>query len=113
MELEWYLRDHLFRESKQGRRSFQTSAIPEEMVRLYLKYRNVPPVELANTMSAVIKRLVMLGVLQAGGDNVELAGGLTRLRCDKCFYISYLSPAEQRNCLRCDSSELHDFPRAA
>src|SRR5581483_5395856 len=101
MEPEWYLRDHLFRQSKQGRISFQTAEIPEEMVRLYLKYRNLQPGELASIMAPAINRLVMLGVLRMRDDSVELTGSLTRLQCARCFYLSYLCPTEQRNCLRC------------
>ncbi|HEX7208920.1 MAG TPA: hypothetical protein VF233_12110, partial [Nitrososphaeraceae archaeon] len=51
------------------------------------------------------------------GDNYalksfELASPLSRLQCSACFYISYLSTAEPRSCLRCSSANLHDFPLA-
>jgi len=43
-EFEWYLRDHLFRQSNQDRRQqqqqFKKWSLAQEMSSLYLKYRN-------------------------------------------------------------------------
>jgi hypothetical protein len=43
--------------------------------------------------------------------SLELTRKLSRLQCSKCFYISYLSSNEPKDCLRCSSTELHEFPK--
>ena len=39
-EFEWYLRDHLFRQSNQGRQQqqFKKESLAQEMTSLYLRY---------------------------------------------------------------------------
>jgi hypothetical protein len=41
-EFEWYLRDHLFRQSNQGRQQQQLrkESLAQDMTSLYLRYRN-------------------------------------------------------------------------
>ena len=39
-EFEWYLRDHLFRQSNQGRQQFKEESLADEMISLYLRYRD-------------------------------------------------------------------------
>ncbi len=46
-EFEWYLRDHLFRQSNQGRQQqqqqqqqFKKDSLAQEMTSLYLRFRN-------------------------------------------------------------------------
>jgi hypothetical protein len=109
-ELEWYLRDHLFRQSNAGKTSFSRESLPQEMVALYLRYRNSDPDQLSNTMTPVIETLTARKVVRQDSKELNLLGRMTRLRCTKCFYVNYLTELEPRVCLRCQHSELHDFP---
>jgi hypothetical protein len=92
-ELDWYLRDHFFRQSNAGKTSFRTESLPNEMATLYLRYRNAD-----------------LHQLGQDSNELKLLGKLTRLQCAKCFYINYLTDAELRTCMRCQHADLHDFP---
>ena len=109
-ELDWYLRDHLFRQSNAGKTSFRKESLPSEMVALYLRYRNADLQQLSDTMAPVIESLAARKVIEQQGNELKLAGRITRLQCAKCFYINYLAEAEPRACLRCQHTELHDFP---
>ena len=113
-EFEWYLRDHLFRQSNQGRQQqqFKKDSLAQEMTSLYLRYRNSTTLQHMNEMiNAVVENLISCQVLKKVQNSLELTSRLSRLQCSKCFYISYLSSNEPRNCLRCLSNELHDFPK--
>jgi hypothetical protein len=110
-ELEWYLRDHLFRQSHAGKTSFRRELLPHEMTTLYLRYRNSDPDQLSNIMTSVIENLVAEKVLRQDHDELKLLGEMTRLQCVKCFYINYLTEAESRACLRCRHKDLQDFPK--
>lgn len=110
-ELEWYLRDHLFRQSNAGKTSFRRELLPHEMITLYLRYRNSDPDQLSNLMTSVIETLSSGKVLRLDSNELKLIGRITRLQCVKCFYINYLTEFEPRACLRCQHSELQDFPK--
>jgi hypothetical protein len=111
-EFEWYLRDHLFRQSIQGRQQFKKDSLAQEMTSLYLRYRNSTSQQHMNEMiNAVVENLISRQVLKKFENSLELTSRLSRLQCSKCFYISYLSSNETRNCLRCLSNELHDYPK--
>ena len=110
-ELEWYLRDHFFRQTGKGRTQFQRSAIAGEMASLYLRYRGYDSQKLAESMSPVIDDLVSMQILSQSGDNLELAGPFTRRQCAKCFYVSYLIEKEPKICQRCSATDLHEFPK--
>lgn len=110
-ELDWYLRDHLFRQSNTGKTAFRVEALPNDMVTLYLRYRGFDPGQLAEAMVPVIASLVSRKVLQQNGNELNLEGKLARLQCAKCFYVNYLAPAEARVCMRCQGADLHDFPK--
>jgi predicted Zn-ribbon and HTH transcriptional regulator len=113
-EFEWYLRDHLFRQSNQGRQQQQLKkeSLAEEMITLYLRYRNSSLQHINEMINAVVENLISRQVLKKFENSLELTSRLSRLQCAKCFYISYLSSSnEPRNCLRCLSNELHDFPK--
>ena len=110
-ELDWYLRDHLFRQSNAGKTMFRKESLPGEMVSLYLRYRNSDPQQLSQTMAPVIEGLAARKVVEENGNELKVRGKLTRLQCAKCFYINYLAEPEPHSCLRCQHSELHDFPR--
>ena len=110
-EFEWYLRDHLFRQSNQGRQQFKKDSLTQEITSLYLRYRNSNPQNINEMINVVVENLISRQVLKTFENSLQLTGSLSRLQCSKCFYISYLSSNELRNCLRCLSNELHDFPR--
>jgi hypothetical protein len=61
--------------------------------------------------NAVVGNLISRQVLKKFENSLELTSRLSRLQCSKCFYISYLSSNEPRNCLRCSFNELHDFQK--
>ena len=109
-EVEWYLRDHLFRQSNAGKTSFRREFLPQEMVALYLRYRNSDPDQLSNIMTSVIEILTARKVVRQDSNELKLLGKMTRLQCVKCFYVNYLTEVEPRLCLRCQHSELQDFP---
>ena len=109
-ELEWYLRDHLFRNFSHGRRMFEIQGLPEEMIKKYLRYRNSDVDKMSAMLSRVLKQLTYQSVITQSQGSVELAGSLNRLQCSKCFYICYLSDNEPKKCFRCYTDELHTFP---
>ncbi len=110
-EFEWYLRDHLFRQSNQGRQQFKEESLAEEIISLYLRYRDSNLHNMNEIKNIVVEKLVHRQVIKRMENSLELTGKLTRLQCSKCFYISYLSDNEPRNCLRCSSFDLRDFPK--
>jgi hypothetical protein len=110
-ELEWYLRDHLFRQSNAGNTSFERELLPQKMATLYLRYRNSDPDQLSNIMTSVIEILTAEKVMRQDSNELKLLGRMTRLQCVKCYYINYLTEVEPRVCLRCKHSELQDFPK--
>jgi hypothetical protein len=113
-EFEWYLRDHLFRQSNQGRQQqqqFKKESLAQEMTSLYLRYKNSTSQHMNEMINAVVKNLISRQVLKKFENSLELTSRLSRLQCSKCFYISYLSSNEPRKCLRCSFNELHNFPK--
>jgi hypothetical protein len=111
-EFEWYLRDYFFRrQSNQGKQQFQKEILGDEMINLYLRYRNSNPEKMNNMINIVLENLASLKVITNTDNSIELTTSLSRLQCSICFYISYLSNNEPRNCLRCSSTQLHNFPR--
>jgi hypothetical protein len=111
-EFEWYLRDHLFRQSSQGREKFQKEQLGKEMSNFYLRYRNSNLEKLIELTDIVIENLISRQVLQQvkNDRSLQLTSKLSRLRCSNCYYISYLTRDESRKCLRCSSIELRNFP---
>ena len=113
-EFEWYLRDHLFRQSNQGRQQqqqFKKESLAQEMTRLYLRYKNSTSQHMNDMINAVVEKLISRQVLKVVKNSLELTSRLSRLQCSKCFYISYLSSNEPRSCLRCSFNDLNDFPK--
>lgn len=110
-ELDWYLRDHMFRQSNAGKTAFRKESLPSEMAALYLRYKNADLQQLSQLMVPVIEGLVAKKVLEQAGNELKMPGKLARLQCAKCFYINYLAESEPRACLRCQHGELHDFPK--
>jgi hypothetical protein len=110
-EMDWYLRDHLFRQSNAGKSAFRRESLPNDMATLYLRYRGADLSQLSQLMAPVIEGLVAKRVVEQDGNELRLPCKLARLQCAKCFYINYLADAEPRSCLRCGHAELHDFPK--
>ena len=110
-ELEWYVRDHIFRQSNAGKDSFRREFLSHEIAALYLRYRNTNPQQLSNTMKFVIEILTSRKVIMLDSNEFKLLGRMRRLQCAKCFYINYLTQAEPRSCLRCSHGELQEFPK--
>ena len=109
-ELEWYLRDHLFRNLSHGKRKFDIQSLPEEMINVYLRYRNSDVNKMSVMISRVLEQLTSQSVITRSQGSLELAGSLNRLQCSKCFYICYLSDNEPKKCFRCFTAQLHSFP---
>lgn len=88
-EFEWYIRDHLFRQSNQGRQKFQKEEIGKEMKNLYLRYKNSDLEKLNKLTDIIIEDLISRQVLQqvATDGSLQLTSRLSRLRCVKCYYI--------------------------
>jgi hypothetical protein len=96
-ELEWYLRDHLFREYNQGKRQFKKEGLAEEMINLYLRYRNSDMEKMSVKINSVLEQLISsLVITQLQTGSIEITSGLSRLQCSNCFYISYLSDNEPK-----------------
>jgi hypothetical protein len=124
-ELEWYLRDHFFRQSNKGVTQFERKLLTQDMITLYLRHRNYSRQRIEEMINPVLENLISRRVITGKDNNnknnnsgnfdlnsFELAYPLSRLQCSACFYISYLSTSEPRSCLRCSSINLHDFPLA-
>jgi hypothetical protein len=122
-ELEWYLRDHFFRQSIKGIAQFERKSLTQDMITLYLRYRNYSIQGIDEMINPVLENLISRRVITSkdynnkNDDNFdrksfELTSPLLRLQCSICFYISYLGTSEPRNCLRCSSTKLRDFPSA-
>jgi hypothetical protein len=112
-ELDWYLRDHLFRQSNTGRLKFEKKMLPAELVKSYLRYRNDNVDEISQLLDGVIEGLLHRNVIKMYDDHnsFELYGTLKRFQCSKCYYVSYLTEAEELVCLRCNSDTLDEFPK--
>jgi hypothetical protein len=111
-EFDWYLRDHLFRQSNIGRNEFERGMLPSEMIKTYLRYRNERIDQISQLVDIVIGNLLHRRVIyKKNGDSFELHGTLKRLQCSKCYYISYLAKEEEMACLRCNSRSLEEFPK--
>jgi len=114
-ELEWYLRDHFFRKYNQEGSEVVSDELPSEMVNLYLRYRGVDINYLSDLMQPVLERLeqakVIIPFSEGNIKKFKISSNLSRFQCSQCKYISYLCRLEPNKCLRCSSTELHDFPR--
>ena len=86
-------------------------SLPNDMVSLYLRYRDHDPRLLSESIVPVISSLVSRNVLKQNGNELNLAGKLARLQCAKCFYINYLTQMEPQACMRCQATDLHEFPK--
>jgi hypothetical protein len=112
-EFEWYLRDYLFRQYNLNNRRIMSRQLPIEMINTYLRYRHSDQIELTRYLEDVLENLLARHVItEITIDGFfELHDNLSRLQCAKCYYVSYLNHLEPRECLRCASTDLNEFPR--
>ena len=72
-EFEWYLRDHLFRQSIQGRQQqFKKDSLAQEMTSLYLRYRNSTSHHTNEMIDAVVEKIISCQVLKKFENSLEL-----------------------------------------
>jgi hypothetical protein len=111
-ELDWYLRDHLFKQSNKGRQEFEQRDLPPELIKTYLRYRNDDLDQISQLVDIVVGNLLHQHVIKKKDvDSFVLRGTLKRLQCSKCYYVSILAEAEEISCLRCNSRTLDEFPK--
>lgn len=90
-EVEWYLRDHFFRQFTQGREHFKIVSLTDEMISLYLRYRNSNLQDMNEIITAVIDYLISRQVIKKTVNNsLELTSRFSRLQCSKML-LHFLS----------------------
>ncbi len=115
-EFEWYLRDYFFRINNRDDEDFKSMFDNNDICRFmkenYLKYKNWNIEEITKLFNIVISDLHDRNVLivKKDPDTVILKSRFVRKQCVNCYYINYLSSPESRNCHRCKSDNLKDFP---
>lgn len=114
-EFEWYLRDFLFRATNNNKNTdllinFKKDDMSSSL-RKYLRYKNSDIEEISNLLEIVLIKLQKDKVLTINNKNIKIEAKLTRTQCSKCFYINYLSINESIQCSRCNSPDLHKFPK--
>ena len=115
-EFEWYLRDYFFRINNRDDEDFKSMFDYNDICRFmkenYLKYKNWNIEEITKLFNIVISDLHDRNVLilKKDPDTVILKSRFVRKQCVNCYYINYLSSPESRNCHRCKSDNLKDFP---
>ena len=68
-EMEWYLRDHLFRQSNTGKSAFRRESLPNDMATLYLRYKGAD-VEQLSQLADDLARIGRLGAIVKRHDRV-------------------------------------------
>jgi hypothetical protein len=114
-EFEWYLRDFLFRAINDNKNTdllinFKKDDMSSSL-RKYLRYKHSDIEEISNILEIVLIKLQKDKVLTIDNKNIKIKAKLTRMQCSKCFYINYLSINESIQCSRCNSPDLHIFPK--
>ncbi|HEX7274368.1 MAG TPA: hypothetical protein VF248_02025 [Nitrososphaeraceae archaeon] len=110
-ELEWYFRDFLFRSHNKGILQLEIKSIPFNIIETYLRYRNEESGHISSVLEIVLENLVSSRLVERRDDFIGIKDGISRLQCDKCYYICYLGNLEAKSCLRCQSNELSTFPK--
>ena len=110
-ELEWYFRDFLFRSHNKGILQLEIKSIPFNIIETYLRYRNEESGHISSVLEIVLENLVSSRLVERRDDFIGIKDGISRLQCDKCYYICYLGNLEAKSCLRCQSNELGTFPK--
>ena len=111
-ELDWYLRDHLFRQSNKGRQEFEQRMLPSEIIKTYLRYRNDDIDEISQLVDIVVGNLLHQHVIKKKDGRFvratwhsEASSMLQMLLC----IVSWGSRGIA--CLRCNSRTLEEFPK--
>jgi hypothetical protein len=110
-ELEWYFRDFLFRNLNKGILQLEIESIPTDIIETYLRYRNEESGYISSILEIVIEKLVLSKLIERRDNLAIIRDGISRLQCNKCYYICYLGDLEAKSCLRCQSNELDTFPK--
>ena len=110
-ELEWYFRDFLFRSHNKGILQLEIKSIPFNIIETYLRYRNEESGHISSVLEIVLENLVSSRLVERRDDFIGIKDGISRLQCDKCYYICYLGNLEAKSCLRCQSNELSTFSK--
>ena len=110
-ELEWYFRDLLFRIHNKGILQLEVKNIPFNIIETYLRYRNEESGHISSILEIVLEKLVLSKLIERRDNLVIIRDGISRLQCNKCYYICYLGNLEAKSCLRCQSNELNTFPK--
>lgn len=110
-ELEWYFRDFLFRNLNKGILQLEIESIPTNIIETYLRYRNEEFGHISSILEIVLEKLVLSKLIERRHNLVIIRDGISRLQCNKCYYICYLGNLEAKSCLRCQSNELDTFPK--
>lgn len=110
-ELEWHFRDLLFRNYNKGIIQIPIEDIPRNMIETYLRYRNAEVGHISSILEIVLENLISSKFIDRRANLVCITDGISRLQCNKCYYICYLGNLETKACLRCQSNELGTFPK--
>lgn len=110
-ELEWYFRDFLYRNLNKGILQLEIEPIATNIIETYLRYRNEESSHISSILEIVLENLVSSKLIERRDNLAIIRDGISRLQCNKCYYICYLGNLEARSCLRCQSNELDKFPK--
>ena len=91
---------------------FETKEIVNTLHEKYLKFRTWNIVDISDTLSNVLPIMQKRGVLDSKLELgiLQLKSKLERRQCSECYYINCLGADEVKECLRCGSEKLVDFP---
>jgi hypothetical protein len=68
-ELEWYLRDHFFRQSNKGITQFERKSLTHDIITLYLRYRSYSLQRINEMINPVLENLISRRVITSKDDN--------------------------------------------
>jgi hypothetical protein len=113
-EFEWYLRDFFFRTGKNNKeKAIITMKIEKvaENLKNYLRYKDTDILEINNLLDTVLKKMHKDNIIKMNEKDIEFKAKAERKQCSICFYINYLYESEIKNCKRCKSNDLQEFPK--
>jgi hypothetical protein len=88
-EVEWYLRDHFFQQFNQGRQHFKKESLADEMISLYLIYRNCNLQDMNDMITKVVENLISRQVIKkTDNKSLELTSRFSRLSALNVFTFS-------------------------
>lgn len=86
-------------------------SIATNIIETYLRFRNEESSHISLILETVLENLVSSKLIERRDNLVIVRDGISRLQCNKCYYICYLGNLEAKSCLRCQSKELDSFPK--